>query len=197
MSSDNLSQPGNEASFRQLLGAIRSDVRHHCESGRFLSMIALLLFNVSLKVIVCYRIQRCLNQRKWLRLNLLQMYLAYWQLTRGNCQISPKAIIGKRFKLHHPIGVVVGMGCKIGDDVSVWQNVTIGNDSRSDHYPTIENGVRIFAGSTVIGGVQLGKGCLIGAMSFVNSNIPPGSTAFGIPARVRNTSITDRKSDFE
>lgn len=172
-------------SFRQLLTLIRSDINHHCGSGRVLASLSALMFNVSLKVILCYRFQRYLSQRTWLRLNLVQVLLAYWQITRGNCQISSKAKLGQRIKLQHPLGVVIGSGCEIGDDVSIWQNVTIGNDSLTERYPVVEDGVRIYAGSTVVGGVRLEKGCLIGAMSFVNIDVPAKATAFGIPARVR------------
>lgn len=82
--------------------------------------------------------------------------LSYWQLTRGNCQLSPHARIGERFTLPHPLGVVIGIGCHIGNDVSIWQQVTLGNDGTVESYPTVEDGVRIYAGSVVIGRIRLG-----------------------------------------
>ncbi|MBL8868312.1 MAG: hypothetical protein JNK90_00905 [Planctomycetaceae bacterium] len=145
----------------------------------------MLLFNVSLKVIICYRLQRYLSKRKRFKCGILQLLLGHWQVSRGNCQISPKAVIGKRLKLQHPIGVVIGQGCTIGNDVSLWQNVTLGNDGRDVGYPCLEDNVRIFAGSMVIGNVVVGASATVGAMSLVTSDIPPDSVAYGIPARVK------------
>jgi len=85
--------------------------------------------------------------------------------------------------LPHPYAVVINSHAIIGSDCVFYQSVTIGADELGQ-VPTIGNGVIIYAGSVIIGDVHIGDNCVIGANSFVNVDVPDGSTAFGNPLRI-------------
>lgn len=100
------------------------------------------------------------------------------------CFISPKAIIGKALRLPHPTSIVIGEGCKIGDHVTIFQNVTIGRkDNLDTAYPIIEDDVTIYSGAVIVGSLKIGKGAIVGANSVVLSNVAPYTTFVGIPAK--------------
>jgi len=100
--------------------------------------------------------------------------------------IHPGAIIGRRFFIDHGMGVVIGETAEVGDDVIIYQGVTLGGTSlkKEKRHPTIEDHVMISAGATVIGPVTIGRGCRIGAGAVVISSAPPFSTVVGIPGKV-------------
>lgn len=100
--------------------------------------------------------------------------------------IHPAAKIGRRVFIDHGIGVVIGETAEIGNDVLIYQQVTLGGVSLSHgkRHPTIEDGVVIGAGAKVLGNITIGKNSKIGANSVVVKDVPPNSTAVGIPARV-------------
>ena len=103
-----------------------------------------------------------------------------------NIDIHPAATIGRRVFIDHGIGVVIGETAIIGDDVTIYQGVTLGGVSLSSgkRHPTIESGVVIGAGAKVLGNITVGYNSKIGANSVVIKSVPPESTAVGIPARV-------------
>lgn len=104
-------------------------------------------------------------------------------------EISHKAVIGRNLKLPHPLGIVIGEGVVIGDNVKLWQRVTIGSHGRKGEgmaYPVIGDHVRVFVGSTIIGGVKVGNHSTIGAHSLVLSDVEPGKTVAGSPAKPVN-----------
>ena len=100
--------------------------------------------------------------------------------------IHPAAKIGRRVFIDHGIGVVIGETTEIGNDVLIYQQVTLGGVSltHGKRHPTIEDGVVIGAGAKVLGNITIGKNSKIGANSVVVKDVPPDSTAVGIPARV-------------
>ncbi len=100
--------------------------------------------------------------------------------------IHPGATIGKRLIIDHGMGVVIGETTEIGDDVILYQGVTLGGTDlqRRKRHPTIEDGVVIGAGAKVLGAITIGRGSRVGANSVVVQSIPEHSTAVGIPARV-------------
>jgi serine O-acetyltransferase len=101
-------------------------------------------------------------------------------------EIHPGATLGRRVFIDHGMGVVVGETAEIGDDVLIYQGVTLGGTSlkKEKRHPTIEEHVMISAGASVIGPVRIGRGSRIGAGAVVVSNAPPYSTLVGIPAKV-------------
>jgi serine O-acetyltransferase len=100
--------------------------------------------------------------------------------------IHPGATIGRRLFIDHGMGVVIGETADVGDDVTLYQGVTLGGTSLSKgkRHPTIEDRVIITTGATVLGPVTIGAESRIGAGSVVIHPVPPRSTVVGIPGRV-------------
>lgn len=100
--------------------------------------------------------------------------------------IHPAAQIGRRVFIDHGVGVIIGETAIVGNDVLIYQQVTLGGVSTDTgkRHPTIEDGVVIGAGAKVLGNITIGANSKIGANSVVVKNVPPESTAVGIPARV-------------
>jgi serine O-acetyltransferase len=101
-------------------------------------------------------------------------------------EIHPGATIGRRFFIDHGMGVVIGETAEIGDDVLMYQGVTLGGTSlkKEKRHPTVEDHVMISAGAAVIGPVVIGQGSKIGAGAVVVSSAPPYSTIVGIPGKI-------------
>lgn len=102
--------------------------------------------------------------------------------------ISVKTTFDRTLELRHPIGIIIGEGVCIKENVVIYQNVTLGGarigDGKSNNYPTIGSNTVIFSGAAVIGNVKVGDNCVIGANSVVTKDIPSHSTAVGAPARI-------------
>jgi serine O-acetyltransferase len=100
--------------------------------------------------------------------------------------IHPAATIGRRVFIDHGVGVVIGETAVVGDDVIIYQQVTLGGVSltKGKRHPTVENGAVIGAGAKILGNITIGANSKVGANSVVVKNVPPDSTAIGIPARV-------------
>ncbi len=101
-------------------------------------------------------------------------------------EIHPGAKIGRRFFIDHGMGVVIGETCEIGDNVTVFQGVTLGGTGKEKgkRHPTIENNALIATGAKVLGSITVGENSKIGAGSVVLKEVPPNSTVVGIPGRV-------------
>ena len=109
-------------------------------------------------------------------------------------EIHPGAKIGRRFFIDHGMGVVIGETAEIGDDVLIYQGVTLGGtgNEQGKRHPTIGNNVVIGTGAKVLGSIQVGNDVKIGAGSVVVRPVPDHSTVVGIPGRVvRMRSHTD------
>lgn len=101
-------------------------------------------------------------------------------------EIHPGAKIGRRFFIDHGMGVVIGETCEIGDNVTIYQGVTLGGTGKEKgkRHPTIEDDVLIATGAKVLGSITIGKNSKVGGGSVVLKNVPPNSTVVGIPGRV-------------
>ncbi|MDG5788139.1 serine O-acetyltransferase [Evansella sp. AB-P1] len=101
-------------------------------------------------------------------------------------EIHPGAKIGQRLFIDHGMGVVIGETCEIGDNVTIFQGVTLGGTGKEKgkRHPTIEDNVLIATGAKVLGSMRIGKNARIGAGSVVLKEVPPNSTVVGIPGRV-------------
>ena len=123
----------------------------------------------------------------WLKgLKGLGRFLSHLGRFLTGIEIHPGAKIGHRFFVDHGMGVVIGETSEIGDDVTIYQGVTLGGISlrREKRHPTVEDCVIIGAGATVLGPVRVGRNSKIGSGSVVVSNVPPDSTVVGVPGRV-------------
>jgi serine O-acetyltransferase len=104
-------------------------------------------------------------------------------------EIHPGAKIGERLFIDHGLGVVIGETAEIGDDVLLYQGVTLGGTGGEcgKRHPTIGNGVVIGTGASVLGNIKLGSNVKVGAGSVVVHSVPDGATVVGIPGRVVKT----------
>jgi serine O-acetyltransferase len=115
-------------------------------------------------------------------------------------EIHPGAKIGRRFFIDHGMGVVIGETTEIGNDVTIYHQVTLGGTStkKGKRHPTIGNNVVIGAGAKILGPVKIGNNCKIGANSVVIKDVPPNSTVVGIPGKVvRRDGIKPTRVDLE
>ncbi|MDX1483375.1 MAG: serine O-acetyltransferase [Alphaproteobacteria bacterium] len=133
--------------------------------------------------LIIYRLSHRLWQWKLLFLGRLVSQIGRW-LT--GIEIHPGAEIGRRLFIDHGMGVVVGETASLGDDVTLYQGVTLGGTSLAGgkRHPTLENGVVVGAGAQVLGPLTVGAGARIGANAVVLKDVPPGVTMVGIPARM-------------
>jgi serine O-acetyltransferase len=101
-------------------------------------------------------------------------------------EIHPGATIGRRFFIDHGMGVVIGETAEIGDDVLLYQGVTLGGTGgqKGKRHPTLGTGVVVGAGAKILGNIQIGDNTKIGAGSVVVHSVPDNATVVGIPGRV-------------
>jgi serine O-acetyltransferase len=137
----------------------------------------------SFKAIVRYRIAHWLFVRK-------HFFLARWYSQRTvrktGIEIHPGATIGKGLFIDHGHGVVIGETAIVGDNVTLYQGVTLGGTGKEcgKRHPTVGNNVMISAGAKVLGSFTIGENSKIGAGSVVLQEVPPNSTVVGVPGRV-------------
>jgi len=101
-------------------------------------------------------------------------------------EIHPGATIGRRFFIDHGMGVVIGETTEIGDDVLLYQGVTLGGTGgeKGKRHPTLGNRVVVGTGAKILGNIRIGDNVKVGAGSVVIHPVPPNSTVVGIPGRV-------------
>jgi len=101
-------------------------------------------------------------------------------------EIHPGAKIGEGFFIDHGMGVVIGETSEIGDNVALYQGVTLGGTSllKKKRHPTLRNNVVVGAGSKLIGAITIGENVKVGAGSVVVTSVPPNATVVGVPGRV-------------
>lgn len=128
---------------------------------------------------------------RW-RVYLLARLVSQFGRLITHIEIHPGARIGKRLFIDHGAGVVIGETTIIGDDVTLYQGVTLGGiapsvDSLSQvnvkRHPTLGNGVIVGSGAQILGPIEVGDGARVGANAVVSRDVPPGVTAVGIPAQ--------------
>lgn len=131
-----------------------------------------------------------LTHRMWRKpvLRFPARALAQLARTLTGIEIHPAATIGRRFFIDHGMGVVIGGTSEIGDDVMLYQGVTLGGRSleKIKRHPTIGDRVTIGAGAKVLGPITIGAGSAVGANAVVVKDTPPDSIVTGIPATFRH-----------
>lgn len=147
------------------------------------SSLEVLLFYPGLHAIWMHRVAHWFYRR---RLYTIARCISHLSRFLTGIEIHPGARIGRRFFIDHGMGVVIGETTEIGDDVVIYQGVTLGGTGKEKgkRHPTIEDGVVISADATVLGPVRIGKNSRVGAGAVVINDVPPNSTVVGIPGKV-------------
>jgi serine O-acetyltransferase len=158
------------------------------------------------EIIVCYsglhamwmyRLNHWLWHHNWRVLARWLSQVARW-LT--GIEIHPAAQVGRRVFIDHGMGVVIGETASVGNDVTMYQGVTLGGTGKEQgkRHPTVSSNVTIGAGAKVLGNITIGENCRIGAGSVVLQDVPDNSTVVGVPGHVifrngKRVVITDPK----
>ena len=137
----------------------------------------------SFKAILHYRVAHKLYKKK-------HYFLARWisqRAVRKTCiEIHPGATIGKGLFIDHGSGVIIGETAELGDNVTLYQGVTLGGTGKEQgkRHPTLGDNVMVSAGAKVLGSFKIGENSKIGAGSVVLKEVPPNCTVVGVPGRV-------------
>ena len=117
---------------------------------------------------------------------LLPRAIAYLTRTMTGVEIHPAARIGRGLFIDHGMGVVIGETAEIGDDVTMYQGVTLGGTgfARGKRHPTVQDNVTIGSGAKLLGPITIGHGAKVGANAVVIHDVPPNSTVVGNPGQV-------------
>ena len=143
--------------------------------------------------IIYHRIAHWLYDRK---LMFLARAVSQWSRHFTGIEIHPGAKIGRRLVIDHGMGIVIGETAEIGDDVLLYQGVTLGGTGKEKgkRHPTIGNNVMVGCGAKVLGPFTVGDNARIAANAVVLDPIPPDSTAVGAPAKV--VRVAGEKVDY-
>lgn len=119
-------------------------------------------------------------------LHFLARFVSQRAVRKTGIEIHPGATIGRRLVIDHGTGIVIGETAEIGDDVLIYQGVTLGGTGKDvgKRHPTIGNNVMISAGAKVLGPFKIGDNSRVAAGAVVLEEVPPNSTVVGVPARV-------------
>ncbi|CBK42671.1 Serine O-acetyltransferase [Nitrospira defluvii] len=147
------------------------------------SRLEVILTYAGFHALLAYRLAHWLKGQRVPFLPRAISQLARW-LT--GIEIHPSAKIGERFFIDHGMGVVIGETAEVGDNVTLFQGVTLGGTGkeRGKRHPTLGSHVVVGAGAKILGGITIGDNVKIGANSVVLKSVPPNSTVIGVPARI-------------
>jgi serine O-acetyltransferase len=153
-----------------------------------------LFFSPGLHAIILHRISHRLYLKNQF---LLARAVNYFARLLTGADIHPGAKVGKGFFIDHATGVVIGETSEIGDNVCIFQGVTLGGVSthKGKRHPTLANNVVVGANATILGNIHIGDNVKIGAGSVVVKDVPPNSTVVGVPGKVVKTE-GEMKIDF-
>src|SRR5271154_3874669 len=181
-----------------LLSSIREDVAsvlEHDPAAK--SRLEVLLCYSGLHALWFYRINHWLWNHSFF---LLARWLSQVARFLTGIEIHPGAQIGRRLFIDHGVGVVIGETAVVGDDVTLYQGVTLGGTGkeRGKRHPTVLDNVVVGGGAKILGNITVGRNCRIGAGSVVLRDVPDDSTVVGVPGHVifregKRVVITDPK----
>lgn len=159
----------------------------------------------ALEVIFCYPgfhaiVFYSLSSCAWRNgLKLLGRFISHLGRILTGIEIHPAATIGDRLFIDHGMGVVIGATTEIGNDVTLYQGVTLGGTSLKrgiKRHPTLEDGVIVGAGAKILGPIIIGKNARVGSNAVVVTNVDAETTVVGVPAKVTRAKSQPSKSSF-
>ena len=150
-----------------------------------------------LEVLFCYPglhaliLHRIAHKLRYWGIPVIPRMISYISRIITGIEIHPGARIGRKFFIDHGMGVVIGETTYIGDNVLIYQGVTLGGTGKEHgkRHPTIGDNVIVGAGAKILGNLKIGTNSRIGAGSVVIDDVPENSTVVGIPGRVVHQSI--------
>jgi len=146
-----------------------------------------LLFKAGFQAVLLHRVSHRVHRAGW---TWLAWFIARINLAVTGADIEFSARIGPGLLIAHPAAIVIGRGTVIGADATIYQGVTCGIRSaapgRRPEYPRIGDGVVLYAGSTLVGGIRIGDRAVVGAHALVTCDMPDGSVAEGPRAGIRD-----------
>ncbi|HEY8393593.1 MAG TPA: serine O-acetyltransferase [Thermaerobacter sp.] len=169
---------------RGLLERLREDVQVVFERDPAArSVLEVILCYPGLHALWLHRIAHWFYRR---RLYLIARLISHFGRWLTGIEIHPGARIGRRCFIDHGMGVVIGETTVIGDDVTIYQGVTLGGTGkdRGKRHPTLGNGVLVGVGAKVLGAITVGDNSRIGAGAVVVKSVPPNCTVVGVPGKV-------------
>ena len=150
--------------------------------------------------VVAHRLSHALYKANWRVLARVVSQIARWFT---GIEIHPGATIGRRLFIDHGMGVVMGETAEIGDDVTMYQDITLGGTSPSvnsaaqvnkKRHPTLSDRVIVGAGAQILGGITIGVGAKVGANAVVVNDVPAGALVVGIPGKIVAPRNNDAKA---
>ena len=153
------------------------------------SKLSLILTYPGVKAVFFHRIANFFSTAKF---HLIARIISQFSRFLTGIEIHPKAKIGKNLFIDHGMGVVIGETSEVGDNVTIYHNVTLGgvapsinsNDQRNTkRHPTLQDNVVVGSGAQILGPVVVGRNSLIGANAVVTKDVPEKSIMIGIPAK--------------
>lgn len=147
------------------------------------SKLEVFLLYPGVHALIYHRVAHWLYQHK---LKFLARLISQWSRFWTGIEIHPGAQIGRRFVIDHGMGIVIGETSEIGDDVLLYQGVTLGGTGKDKgkRHPTICDNVMVGSGAKILGPFRVGEGARIASNAVVLSEVPENATAVGVPARV-------------
>lgn len=170
--------------FKKAVSQIKEDIQTIYDKDPAARNLAEVFFCYpGLHALICHRICHKLNYWK---IPFIPRLISQISRFFTGIEIHPAATIGRRFFIDHGMGVVIGETTVIGNDVLIYQGVTLGGTGKETgkRHPTVCDNVVIGAGAKVLGNILIGTGARIGAGSVVIDSVPEHSTVVGIPGRI-------------
>lgn len=167
--------------------AIEADLLVNTGTRGLMALCRAAIFSPGFSLALRYRVAHHLDAKGSMLARLLKRVIWLSAVSKFGCYISPSARIGPGVFFPHPVGIVIGERARVGAHATIYQNVTLGRLRESDvRYPSVGDGVTLYAGALVIGPITLGDGVVVGGNSVVMQSVPDRQIAVGSPARLRS-----------
>jgi serine O-acetyltransferase len=169
---------------KKYLSLVKGDLKTYKPKGSYFRIVFWFFTDYRLHILLLLR-TGCFLRGKFV-VSLFCPFIKYLILVLYSSDLSFQADYGSELRFGHPVGIVIGQRAKIGNKCTIFQRVTLGavGGGKKTEYPTIGDNVTIYPNSTIVGNINVGKGAIIAAHSFVNESVVPGCVVGGVPAKI-------------